>query len=165
MALTTRSFAGAVLLASAAVLGTALLSQYWGGLQPCELCLLQRWPWWLAIALAAAAWLAGSRLPPAVPAIILAIVFAASAGIAFYHVGVEQHWFVGPAACTAGSGNAATVEELRQQLLGKQAVLCDRPQWTLFGVSLAGWNFLTSLLMVVFCARHSAAALHGRFAS
>ena len=165
MALTTRSFAGAVLLASVAVLGTALLSQYWGGLQPCELCLLQRWPWWLAIALAAAAWLAGDRLPPAVPAILLGIVFVASAGIAFYHVGVEQHWFAGPAACTAGSGNAATVDELRAQLLGKQAVLCDRPQWTLFGVSLAGWNFLASLVMAVFCVRQSAAALHGRLAA
>ena len=164
MALTTRSFAGAVLLASVAVLGTALLSQYWGGLQPCELCLLQRWPWWLAIAFAAAAWLAGDRLPPGVPAIMLGIVFVASAGIAFYHVGVEQHWFAGPAACTAGSGNAATVDELRAQLLGKQAVLCDRPQWTLFGVSLAGWNFAASLVMAVFCARQSAAALHGRLA-
>src|SRR5665213_1706683 len=52
MALTTRQFAGAVLVASAAVLGAALLSQYWGGLAPCELCLLQRWPWWVAIAIA-----------------------------------------------------------------------------------------------------------------
>ena len=163
--MTARRFSGAVLLASVAVLGTALLSQYWGGLQPCELCLLQRWPWWLAIAMAAAAWLAGDHLPPGVPAIVLGIVFVASAGIAFYHVGVEQHWFAGPAACTAGSANAATVDELRAQLLGKQAVLCDRPQWTLFGVSLAGWNFLASLVMAGFCVRQSAAALHGRLAA
>src|SRR5260370_1273103 len=50
MTLTTRAFAGFVLTASAAVLGTALLSQYWGGLRPGELCLLQRWPWMAAIA-------------------------------------------------------------------------------------------------------------------
>ena len=42
MALTTRQFAGSVLAASILVLGTALLSQYWGGLTPCELCLLER---------------------------------------------------------------------------------------------------------------------------
>ncbi|MBV9017718.1 MAG: disulfide bond formation protein B, partial [Alphaproteobacteria bacterium] len=42
MGLTTRVFAGFVLIASAIVLGTALLSEYWGGLAPCELCLLQR---------------------------------------------------------------------------------------------------------------------------
>src|SRR5207237_534119 len=51
MSLTTRVFAGFVLVVSAAVLGTALLSQYWGGLTPCELCLIQRWPWPAAVVL------------------------------------------------------------------------------------------------------------------
>ena len=73
MALTTRQFAGSVLAASILVLGTALLSQYWGGLTPCELCLLERWPWWVAIAIAAAAWLTGDRLALPIPAILLAM--------------------------------------------------------------------------------------------
>ena len=151
MVLTTKGFAAAVLAASAAVIGAVLLSQYWGGLQPCELCLLQRWPWWAAIAIAAASALAAGRVRLAVPAIILGLVFVVSAGLAFYHVGVEQHWFAGPSACTGG-GSAATIEELRAQLIGRQAVLCDQVQWSLFGVSLAGWNLVASLLMVAFCA-------------
>ncbi|HYM73718.1 MAG TPA: disulfide bond formation protein B [Stellaceae bacterium] len=150
--MTTKQFAGVVLAASIGVLGAALLSQYWGGLQPCELCLLQRWPWWVAIAISAATWLTGNRLRLPVPAILLGMVFLVSAGIAFYHVGVEQHWFAGPSACTAGNATATTVEELRRQLMGKQAVLCDRVQWSLLGVSLAGWNFVASLLMLAFCA-------------
>ena len=40
-----RGFTAFVLAASAVVLGAALLSEYWGGLAPCELCLMQRWPW------------------------------------------------------------------------------------------------------------------------
>jgi disulfide bond formation protein DsbB len=108
MALTTRPFAGAVLAASVIVLGTALLSQYRGGLLPCELCLLQRWPWWIAIGIAAAAWLIGDRLAPPIPALLLGIVFLTGAGIAFYHVGVEQHWFAGPTACTSSIGGNAT---------------------------------------------------------
>src|SRR5712691_3668491 len=106
MTLTTRAFAGFVLIASGAVLGTALLSQYWGGLQPCELCLLQRWPWDAAIAIALVAALAGSR--PALPwvALILAGTFAVSVAFAFYHLGVEQHWFAGPSACTASNAGA-----------------------------------------------------------
>ena len=55
-------FPAAVLAASVAVLGTALLSQYWGGLAPCELCLLQRWPWAVAIAISLIAVFGGSRL-------------------------------------------------------------------------------------------------------
>lgn len=157
-ALTTRQFAGAVLAASVAVLGAALLSQYWGGLTPCELCLLERWPWWVAIVLSAAAWLAGSRVAPPIPAGLLALVFLASAGVAFYHVGVEQHWFAGPTACTASGVEATSVDALRAQLLGKQPVMCDQVQWSLFGISLAGWNLLASLVLAWLCA----AAARGR---
>jgi disulfide bond formation protein DsbB len=153
MVLTTRPFAGAVLAASIVVLGTALLSQYWGGLLPCELCLLQRWPWWIAIGIAAAAWLIGNRLALAIPALLLAIVFLTGAGIAFYHVGVEQHWFAGPTACTVSvGGNATTIEELRRQLEATPPVMCDQIQWSLFGISLAGWNLLASLLLAAFCS-------------
>jgi disulfide bond formation protein DsbB len=159
MMLSSRVFAGFVLAASAVVLGAALLSQYWGGLAPCELCLLQRWPWAAAIALALAALILGS--PPALRWMApgLAIVFMLGAGIAFYHVGVEQHWFAGPSACTAGSGGAMTLEEMKRQILGTQPVLCDRVQWALWGVSLAGWNLVASLAMAAICF---AVGLHGR---
>src|ERR1700751_4133287 len=93
-----RGFPVFVLAASAAVLSGALLSQYWGGLAPCELCLLQRWPWAAAIAIAVVVLLFGR--PRALPwtALALAAVFAIGAVLAFYHVGVEQKWFAGPNA-------------------------------------------------------------------
>jgi disulfide bond formation protein DsbB len=152
MIFTSRGFAGFVLMASAIVLGAALMSQYRGGLAPCELCLLQRWPWKAAILVALVALIAGNR--PALPwvALVLALVFALSVGFAFYHVGVEQHWFAGPSACTAGGGGAMTLEEMKRQILGTAPVLCDRVQWSLFGVSLAGWNLLASLGMAAICA-------------
>jgi disulfide bond formation protein DsbB len=149
--LTTRSFAGFVLTASAVVLGAALASEYWGGLAPCELCLLQRWPWAAAITVSLVAALVGNR--PALPwvAALLATVFAAGAILAFYHVGVEQRWFAGPTACTASATGAMTLEQMKQQILGTAPVLCDRVQWSLFGVSLAGWNLLASLIMAGGC--------------
>lgn len=152
MTLTTRLFASAVLVVSAAVLGAALASQYWGGLDPCELCLLERWPWWAAIAISAAIWLAGPRLSLTAAALVLAAVFAVSAGLGLYHAGVELHWFPGPSACTATGPAATSIDALRAQLMGKQMVMCDQVQWALFGISLAGWNFLISLAMAGFCA-------------
>jgi disulfide bond formation protein DsbB len=148
---TPRVFAGFVLIASAAVLGTALLSQYWGGLAPCELCLQQRWPWSAAIAISLIALLVGNR--PASPwvALVLALVFATSVAFAFYHVGVEQHWFAGPTACTGGGTGATSMDELRRQILATAPVRCDEVPWSLFGVSLAGWNLLASLVMAGFC--------------
>jgi disulfide bond formation protein DsbB len=78
-------------------------------------------------------------------------VFAVSVVMAFYHVGVEQHWLAGPTACTASEGGAMTLEQMKQQILGTAPVLCDRPAWTLVGVSLAGWNLLASLVMTGCC--------------
>jgi len=158
MSLTTRVFAGFVLIAGAVVLGTALLSEYWGGLAPCELCLVQRWPWAAAIVISLIVLLVGERAPLSWVALMFAIVFAISVVLAFYHVGVGQHWLVGPTACTASSGGAMTLEQMKQQILGTSPVLCDRPAWTLFGVSLAGWNLLASLIMTGCCL---AALLHG----
>ena len=103
------------------------------------------------------AWLAGARVALTAAALVLALVFFASAGLGFYHVGVEQHWFQGPAACTATPGiTATTVEELRRQLEGVKPVMCDQVQWALFGISLAGWNMIASLIMAAFCAAAAA---------
>jgi disulfide bond formation protein DsbB len=147
----TRSFTAFVLAASATVLGAALLSQYWGGLAPCELCLLQRWPWAFAIVVSFVATMVGSG--PALPwvALLLAAIFAVSGAFAFYHVGVEQHWFAGPTACSGAATAADTVEALKAQLLRQQPVRCDEVAWSLGGISLAGWNLLASLVMTGCC--------------
>jgi len=158
MSLATRVFAGLVLVASAIVLGTALLSEYWGGLAPCELCLLQRLPWAAAIVISLIVLLVGERAPLSWVALVFAILFTISVVLAFYHVGVEQHWFAGPTACTAPASGAMTLEQMKQQILGTAPVLCDRPAWTLFGISMAGWNLLASLIMTGCCLT---ALLHG----
>jgi disulfide bond formation protein DsbB len=142
-----RSFPVFVLIASILVLGAALASQYWGGLAPCELCLEERWPWIAAIAVGSVAALGGSRRALPRVALILTVVFACGGALAFYHVGVERHWFAGPAACTAAAGAAGTLEALKAQLLHQMPVRCDQPAWSLWGISLAGWNLFASLAM------------------
>jgi len=77
----------------------------------------------------------------------LAAVFAVSGVLAFYHVGVERHWFAGPSACTGAATAADTVEALKAHILGQMPVRCDEPAWSLWGISLAGWNLLASLVM------------------
>lgn len=140
-----------VLAASAAVLGAVFIAQYWGGLAPCELCLKERWPWALAIVIGFVATMAANRPALRWVALLLAAIFAASSGLAFYHVGVEHHWFAGPSACTAGGGGADTIAALRAQILRQQVVRCDEPAWALWGVTLAGWNLVASLIMTAIC--------------
>lgn len=151
MAARTRAFPAFVLAASAAVLGAALASQYWGGLAPCELCLVERWPWGAAIVISFVATMVGSRAALPWVALLLAAVFVVSIGLAFYHVGVEQHWVAGPTACSGAATAADTVEALKAQILHQQPVLCDEPAWSLWGISLAGWNLLASVVTFGFC--------------
>jgi len=83
-------------------------------------------------------------------ALLLAAVFVVSAG-SLLSVGVEQHWFAGPTACTGAATAADTLEALKAQILHQQPVRCDEPAWSLWGISLAGWNLLASLIMIGCC--------------
>jgi disulfide bond formation protein DsbB len=139
-----------ILAASVAVVGAALLSQYWGGLMPCELCLYERWPYYAAIGLALLALAFPLFGRPALA--LLVLVFVASAALGFYHVGVEHHWFRGPTACTSSGRVPQTLEELKAMIARTQAVMCDQVQWSLWGVSLAGWNFVASVLIAGYAA-------------
>lgn len=139
----------ATALLSAAILGAALLSQYVGGLQPCVLCVYQRWPYVVTIALGLAGFVLARR-HPAAARIMLALAgltFLVGGGIAFFHVGVEQGWWQGTSGCGAPTGGAMTLEDLRAQVLAAPVVRCDEVSWSLLGISMAGYNFLVSLAL------------------
>jgi len=135
-----------LLAAAAAALGGAWTLQYGFGLPPCELCIWQRWPWGIAAAAALAALLLRRGGRPARWALAAAgLATLAGAGIAFFHVGVEQHWWQGLTSCTGTVGRADTLEALRAQVMAAPVVRCDEPQGVFLGLSLAGWNALASV--------------------
>ncbi len=153
------------LAASAATLAGAYAFQYLGGLEPCSLCLVQRVPYWVAIGLGLAALaLALARLPR-LPGLVMggiAVTFLVGAGLALYHVGVEQHLIAGPQACSAAPGEATTIEALRAQLMARPVVRCDAVPWSLFGVSLAGYNAVLSLALAAAAAWATRVMLRGQ---
>ena len=130
--------------ASLAALAVALLSQHVGGLEPCPLCLIQRIPYGVNIFLGAIAiLLVGRGGEPIALIALIGGIFALGGGIALYHVGVEQGWVEGLAACAGGGETPATVDELKAMLLDRPpSPPCDQVLWSLFGVSMAGYNML-----------------------
>lgn len=139
--------AGLLALFGLGALATALASQYWGGLQPCVLCHYQRY----AHGAAAAAGVAGLALAARPAAVRLcvalgALALLAGAAVAAFHVGVEQHWWQGTPGCHAPPIDfTKPAAELREALLATEFAACDQIPWALFGVSMAGYNFLFSL--------------------
>src|SRR5215475_10667509 len=100
-----------------AALCIAWIAQYGFGLAPCELCYWQRYGYWAAIALGVVAILQPSGTSRRTVALsLLALAFLAVAGIAFFHVGVEHKWWEGTTACTGGSLEGLTPEELEKAI-------------------------------------------------
>ncbi len=150
-----------IFAACAGALGAAYVSQYVFGLEPCVLCLYQRIPYILAGALALLALcLPSDGRRPTLMITAIGVIFLAGALIAFYHVGVEQHWWASVAACGGQLSSDISIEQLQTALSSKPPKPCDEPAFQLFGVSMAGYNSLASLIfgiVTLFVARHLAA--------
>jgi disulfide bond formation protein DsbB len=129
-------------LVPAGAMAIALVAQYGFALAPCEMC------WWQRYAHIAA--LIAAILGLVVPGdraqttlFWLAVLAIALSGlIGGYHAGVEYHWWQGVTTCSStrlAGGNALDA------ILSAPVIRCDVPAWTLFGISMAGYNFLGSL--------------------
>ena len=146
----TRTATLIVVIAAAGLLAVVFAMQYLGGFAPCHLCLLQRWPHGAVILLGAVAFLpVVSESGRRVLLLLCAVAFSITGGIGGYHVGVEHSIFTGPTSCR-GDITGATVEELRQKLLATPIFRCNEVTWSLFGISLAGYNLLVSTGLAIF---------------
>ena len=143
---------------SAALLAGAHAFERFGGLAPCALCLDQRQAHWAGLGVALAGLALGTvfktRRVAAAAVGACALVYLISAGLAFYHTGVEHKFWPGPATCS-GAGPAAIVDPAALDAVLKgvaPVVSCTDPAWTLFGVSMAGYNMMVSAALAALCA-------------
>ena len=129
----------ALVVPSALMLG-ALGSQYIGGLYPCEMCYWQRWPHDAAIVLALFAF--GTRVDRAAYILVAlaALAIMTSGAIGVFHAGVEYGWWQGITTCSTTAAGVSL-----EDIMAAPVIRCDVPQWTLFGISLAGFNAIISL--------------------
>ncbi|KQM71646.1 disulfide bond formation protein B [Sphingomonas sp. Leaf20] len=124
----------------------ALGSQFLGGLYPCEMCHWQRWPHYAAVLIAGASFLVPQRSLRASLVIVAALLIGISGAIGLFHAGVEYHWWNGITACTTTVSMAGTTPAERlAAIMNAPMVRCDAAQWTLAGISLAGFNAIFSL--------------------
>lgn len=129
------------------VISVALASEIFGGLRPCALCLKQRVPYYLALPLLLLAYFYAPRSGLAARGLLSAIgvIFLIGAALGIYHAGIEYGSWAGPATCGGGGGLSQSTDSLMRALQEGGMVRCDAPAWTLFGISLAGYNALASL--------------------
>lgn len=144
--MTQKNWIGLAAGGSAALLLGAFAFQHLGGLAPCKLCIWQRYPHAVAIALGALA------LFMPLPALLAlgALAALATAAVGLYHVGVEQGWWEGPTSCTSGSIGGVDTNDLFDQIMAAPLIRCDDIAWQFAGLSMAGWNMIISLVLAGF---------------
>ncbi|HIJ42842.1 MAG: disulfide bond formation protein B [Rhodospirillales bacterium] len=135
----------AILIISLGALANAYVAQYVYGFEPCRLCLYQRVPYAVTALLAIIAFFLASGGGRVAMAALCAGAYLAGAGIAFYHVGVEQHWWL--SECTGALARDLSIEEMKAQLMSKPQKPCDDVEWTFLGLSMATYNAAFSLAL------------------
>jgi len=150
--------AAILFLATLATIAGAYVFEYGIGLAPCELCLTQRIPYYVAIPLAGLAALLG-RARPNLSRLLLAafaVAMLVGAGLGVYHAGIEWRFWPGPEACAAGADTVSGITDVLKAMREDVVVRCDEAAWRFLGLSLAGWNVLISLALAALAARGAA---------
>ena len=140
-------------LISAALLAGAHGFEHFGHLAPCLMCLEQREVHWLGGSLALALFMAGLFGLPRrwllFGLLVLVLTYFYSAGLGFFHAGVEQGFWKGPAACAAV--NVQPMEDPLSLDMGEIYIgpSCEEVPWQMLGISMAGYNGLISLALAL----------------
>ena len=134
-----------ILFISTIALASAYFIEYILGYKPCNLCLIERWPYLIALIFIITN-LIINKLEKII-LIALAIIFAAATILSFYHVGIEQGFFDESLVCISNDGiNSLNKEDILKELQ-KEVVSCKNVEFTFFGLSLATINTVISFLL------------------
>ncbi len=155
-----RLMGGMVGLIGLAALAVAFASERLGGLVPCALCLVERWPWRIAILLGVLVGL----LPPRPARLALALLpplMLASVALGVVHVGVEQKAWPSPLPeCAAPHLAAGSPADRLRAMPDRPSKPCDDPTYLIpaIPVSMAAGNLILSLLLgggiTIYLLRH-----------
>ncbi len=143
-----------IVLFCAMSLTVAWVAETFLGIKPCVLCLYLRYAMSAILCLSLIIYVYDIRWLK----VLNFLCIASALALSFYHIGVEKHWWKGPAFCTEQSDGLSMfkdlshdekLERLRNQLLSKRVVRCDEINWSILGISVTIWNtlFLAVLLL------------------
>ena len=127
----------------------ALYVEYYLNFQPCKLCLYQRVPFILAIFVSFVGFYFSKKDEVL---ILLITIFAIGMIISGYHFGIENNIFEEFKGCSNNSLDITDKGDLLKSL-NQMLPSCKDISFTLFGISLAGLNFLSSLLILIYCVK------------
>lgn len=126
------------------VLTTAYMIQYVLGFQPCNLCIIERIPYTLAIIIILLNY--KFREDQIFYSILLILVFLFSFVISLYHLGIEQGIISESSICASDNINLITKDEILNSLK-EIRISCKDVAFKIFDLSLTTYNMMLSIIM------------------
>ena len=128
------------------ILISALTIQYIFGYQPCNLCIIERIPYGLAIIILILNHL--FKKDQLFYTILLILVFSFSIIISVYHFGIEQGFIEESTVCASQNIDLMTKEQILNSLK-ELNISCKNVAFRIFGLSLTTYNLFASVLMLI----------------
>ena len=142
-----KNFLKITFLVSLFALIFAYFIEYVLGHRPCNLCLIERIPYMVALIIIVVNYKFNNLEKYLI--LLLIFVFLAGTFISLYHLGIEQGFIKESLLCDLKNGSKIlTKEELLQQLQEKM-VSCKDVTFKIFGFSLTTLNLIISLLITI----------------
>ena len=140
-----------VLIFSVFALVAAYFIEYILGHKPCNLCSIERIPYLASIILISLIFILNKYEKTI--SLIVGLFFVFGAIVSFYHFGIEQGFFDESLVCNLGNNSGALSSEDLLKELKKNTVSCKDVTFALFGLSLATFNTIISLIISVIMLR------------
>jgi len=140
-------FLNLILFVSFVALMSAFFIEYVLGHQPCNLCILERIPYVIAIVII----LLNYKFSQfeKIFLVLLIIVFLTATILSVYHFGIEQGFIEESLVCDLKNGSKATSKEEILKQLQEQKVSCKDVTFKIFGLSLTTYNIVISILITI----------------
>ena len=125
---------------------SALLAEYYFNLEPCSMCLKQRYPYYFIIIIFIF-FILFTKFNRLWFFIFLQIASVYGLFYSIWHVGIEQKILKGPSSCTSNLDFSNSTKNLKEQILNKEVINCEEIIWSIMGLSAASINALLLLLI------------------
>ena len=140
-----------IFLISIVALVSAFFIEYVLGHQPCNLCVMERIPYLLAIIIIVLNYKFVHLEKYFI--LLLILIFLIATGLSLYHLGIEQGFIKESLVCDLkNQSNLLSKEDILKQMQQKN-VSCQDVTFKIFGLSLTSYNIFISLIITIFTSK------------
>ena len=136
---------------SVVILFIVYVLQYFFNMTPCDMCINERYPYFIIIILGTAIYVikSNTKLIDIITNLIFAIIYFIGLIYSVYHVGIERKYWIGSSNCSSKI-NTLDIETLSSQLMEMPIIRCDEPTFLFNFISIAELNTIAMGVLLIF---------------